>query len=108
MRGAVCERASDPGLALLHALLATAPDRSAIELMDMTSTRWASATFTGARHVIRLEGRDDPALATWLADLPEAQFRLRGHLVADIAVDLVERHDGATVIVIEALTLEEA
>ncbi|WP_174279383.1 hypothetical protein [Sphingomonas bacterium] len=108
MSGPPRDRAPDPGLALLHALAASAPRGSAIELVDMTSTGWGSATFTGARHVIRLRGRDDPALASWLAGLLEAQFRLRGHLVADIALASVERCGGSAAVVVEALTLDEA
>lgn len=101
-------RPSDPGLALLHALIAGSPRACAVELVDMTSTAWASATFTGMRHVFRLQGHDAAALSDWLAGLPEATFRLRGHLVADVAVTSVERRDGAAGIILEALTVEEA
>lgn len=64
---------NDPGTALLRALAADAPPGSAMELIEMTSTVWASATFTGARHAIRLRAADDARLAAWLAGLPEAR-----------------------------------
>ena len=100
--------ARDPSMLLLRALLASAPRGSAAELVEMTSTGWASATFIGARHMIRLTARDDDALTAWLADLAEAQFRLTGHLVVDLAIEGVDRCQGIADIAIEALTIEEA
>lgn len=97
----------DPGAALLRALAADAPPGSALELVAMTSAAWASATFTGARHAIRLRAVDGAALAAWLAGLPEAPFVLRGHLLADIAVTSVARDGGEAEIELEALTLED-
>lgn len=70
-------------------------------------TRWASATFTGARHQVTITATASPLLDRWLAALPEAEFRLRGHLVADLAVT-GERRAGAQVEVeLEALTVED-
>lgn len=90
----------DPGLALVRALAAAGPP---FELLEATSRDWFSATFTGARHVIRLELAESAAAAAWLAGLPEAEFTLRGHFVADLRA----RRDGDTV-TIEALTIEAA
>ena len=98
----------DPSVLFLRALLTSAPLASAAELVEMASTGWASATFVGARHVIRLTARDDDALAGWLAELPEAQFRLTGNLVVDVAIAGVDRRDGIADVAIEALTIEEA
>lgn len=69
--------------------------------------RWASATFTGARHRITLKTAPSASLVPWLTSLPEAEFRLRNHLVADLVI--LGRHDkGETVeIEIEALTVED-
>ncbi len=89
-------------------MLASAPPESAAELVEMTSIGWASATFIGARHTIRLTARDENALAAWLADLPEAQFRLPGHLVVDVAISGIDRRSGIADVAIEALTIEEA
>ncbi len=101
-------RGPDVGTLLERALVAGA-ERAGCPLaaLDAEWTRWASATFNGARHVLRLAGADLPALAAWLAALPEAEFRLRGHLVADVTVTSVSREDGQAVVGIEALTLEE-
>ncbi len=65
-------------------------------------TRWASATFVGARHRLTLAS-DDPGFGDWLATLPEAELPLRGHLVADV---VVLRATGA-VAEVEVLTVEE-
>ncbi|MGI4733311.1 MAG: hypothetical protein ACRYFW_16430 [Janthinobacterium lividum] len=97
----------DPGEALLHALLASAPDAAGAGLVAMTSVAWASATFVGARHTIRLAVADHGALAGWLADLPEAPLPLRGHLLVDAVVRSVERREAAADVVIEALTIED-
>lgn len=80
----------------------------------LESSGWASITFTGARHsaAIRLEGPGAEAAADRFADgLAEREFRLRGHLVADIALVRRERPphgDGWALLAIEALTVEDA
>lgn len=70
------------------------------------STRWASATFTGARHTVALTLRDDPASGLWLNGLGEAELPLRGHLVADVVTVSVTRDDGDVSVTLEALTVE--
>ena len=78
-------------------------------LEDAVSRTWASATFTGVRHRIafRLEGEGAHAAAeAFLAGLADAEFHLRGHFLADIAL-LSRASDGDAVrIAIEALTIE--
>jgi hypothetical protein len=69
--------------------------------------RWASVTFTGARHLLTLEGAGSPALDAWLAGLPEAEFALRGNLVADLVVESVRREGGVVAFLLEVLTIEE-
>ena len=62
---------------------------------DMTviassSRLWASATFVGAQHrvVLRFSGGDAPANAARFAELlPDAEFSIAGHIVADACVD---------------------
>lgn len=76
-------------------------------VIDSTWTRWASATFAGARHELSLEAPESAALDTWLNGLPEADLPLRRHLVADIVVTGVSRASGVATIAIEALTVEE-
>lgn len=69
------------------------------------STDWASATFVGARHHLRLAVSGDPAaVADWLDTLPEADLPMPGHLVADAIV--TARDGGAATI--EVLTVVES
>lgn len=78
----------DPHTRLIAQLLGHAgPDSSVIA----TSSRpWASATFVGARHtlLLRLGGTDHGEQADRLmVSLPEAEFAIAGHIVADLCVD---------------------
>ncbi len=101
-------RGPDAGTQLERALLHGA-HAAGIDPVIMAAdwTRWASATFTGARHRLTLSASPSPTLDDWLAGLPEAEFALRGHLVADLLVPM--RDTGGTFVTfeIEALTVEE-
>ena len=101
--------AGDPAMPLLRALVSAGAAAGAppFELVEMASRAWASATFTGARHEIRLAVPDGPALAAWLAALPAAELPVPGHLVADVAVASVVRSGGTAQVVVEALTVED-
>jgi hypothetical protein len=98
---------------LLRALLARAGvDRNRILLSDFRSTDWRSLTFAGERHRIdlRVPGPGAAAVAQSLTrDLGQADFRIPGQIVADIAVDgaMIEHPDGAVSLTIEALTIAE-
>lgn len=70
--------------------------------------RWASVTFTGARHRLTLEASAGAALDRWLAALPEHEFALSGHIVADLAVAGMRRGEDRTEIDLEVLTVEES
>ena len=55
-----------------------------------SSRPWASATFIGAQHrvILRFEGEEAQPSATRFAEsLPEAEFSISGHIVADACVD---------------------
>lgn len=100
--------------ALLRALIArTRVERNRILLTDVHSTDWQSLTFTGERHHIglRISGLDsgDVARRVW-AGLEDAEFSIPGLLVADIGLVGSPRRtaDGATELLIEALTIAEA
>ena len=69
--------------------------------------RWASATFVGARHSVTLSGPPGDAMLRWLSALPEAEFALRGHLVADLVVVRRVHDDCHFIAEIEVLTVEE-
>lgn len=76
---------------------------------------WASATFTGARHywTFAVTGDQQQAWAHRVeATLPEHEFSIRGHLVADALVtqyraETLEDGRAATIVTLEILTLEE-
>ncbi len=78
-----------------------------IILVESDWTRWASATFSGARHMLTLAAPPSSALDAWLARLPEAELTLRRHLVADLAVEHVRRTGDRVTVSLEVLTLEE-
>jgi hypothetical protein len=97
--------------ALLRALIARAgAARDRILLSDAHSTDWQSLTFNGERHqlALRVAGPDSGAVAARICGgLEDAEFRIPGLLVADIAVAGTPRRgaDGATDLTIEALTV---
>ncbi|HEU4959941.1 MAG TPA: hypothetical protein VFT56_05995 [Sphingomonas sp.] len=97
-------RGPDAGTRLARALERGGPN---VVVTARASTRWASVTFTGARHALTLDAPASVAFDAWVEGLPETAFVLPGHLLADLAV-LEVRRDGARVQVrIEALTVEE-
>ena len=79
----------------------------AVEQVD-----WASVTFTGARHKLRLTLDGDGAVgsaADFLEKLPDLDLPIRGHIVADIALVAEERGDNGRYVALdlEALTIED-
>ena len=99
--------------ALLRALIARAGvPRDRILLTDLQTIDWQSLTFVGERHQFRLRvpGRDSSAVVERMcAGLEDAEFSIRGQIVADIAVlgEPVRANDGSTTLTIEALTVAE-
>jgi|GEM_PF-372255 len=78
----------DPHTRVIAQLLELAgPDSSVIA----TSSRpWASATFVGVRHkiILRISGTDHAEHADHFTEaLPEAEFSISGHIVAETCVD---------------------
>lgn len=101
-------RGPDAATLLERALQASAEAAGCpISVQKAQMTRWASNTFTGARHILTLAGEASPALDAWMAALPEAEFALRGHLVAETSVQSTCCEDAAVTAVLEVLTLEE-
>jgi len=68
------------------------------------SRDWSSSLFSGVRLTVEINASEDEAFETWLANLPEAEFGVRGYFVA--SADLVERSNGAAVV--EFLLVEES
>lgn len=101
-------RGPDAATLVARALVASAAAAGCeIAIAESDWTRWASATFTGARHELTLVGTPSPGFDAWIAALPEAVFALRGHLVADLRVERVSRSGDRVAATIEILTLEE-
>ena len=98
---------------LLRALLTQAgADRDRILLTECRSTDWQSLTFVGDRHLFsfRIAGPGaEQLLARFGSGLEEAEFAIRGQIVADVAVEgTPERtQDGSILVAIEALTIAE-
>lgn len=102
----------DPATGLIRALVTLGNGAAIFE--EHRGTSWASATFKGMRHAITLSfsGGDAMAIGERLADmLPEHEFQIAGHIVADLAiVDIYRRREGAPhmTLKIEALTVEDS
>jgi hypothetical protein len=103
----------DAATALLRALsVHFAAFGGLFRVEELTSRSWASVTFTGARHKVAfsLEGEGAACAADgFSARLGEAEFDLRGHILADIALVGEERSDAGDRVRlrIEALTVED-
>ena len=98
---------------LLRALIARAGvNRDRILLSDFRSTDWQSLTFIGERHEISLRlpapGAADVA-ERLTAGLADAEWRVPGQIVADVALDgpMVHHRDGSISLSFEALTIAE-
>ena len=102
---------SDATSALIRAVRLHFSAAPGFSLEEVRSRGWASATFTGARHELafRLEGEAAEAEAErFLSGLEAAEFDLRGHVLADVALVAETRSPGLAAIRIEALTVEES
>ena len=97
--------------ALLRVLIARASVmRDRILLTDADSIDWQSLTFNGERHhiALRVTGPDSSQVTERMcAGLEDAEFSIPGLLVADIRTVGKPRRtpDGATELIIEALTI---
>lgn len=89
-------------------LIKTVTESGAASMPDaaaslVRSRDWSSSLFSGVRLTVEINAGEDEAFETWLANLPEAEFGVRGYFVA--SADLVERSNGAAVV--EFLLVEE-
>ena len=100
-----------PWMKLLSALLALGHGKG--ELVRHSERPWASATFCGTRHTVALRFAGDEAVAAgerFVAELPDHEFTIRGHLVADalvISADHTLLPAAALEVEVELLLLEE-
>ena len=99
--------------ALLQALLQrVGDDRDRILLSRIKSTDWQSLVFVGERHVmqLRIPGPEADLLTSRLVDgIEDAEFSIRGQIVADIVVVRSQACalDGSVTLEIEAPTVAE-
>ena len=104
---------SEAGGGLLRALITrSGAPRDRILLSDYRATDWQSLTFAGERHHVQLRigGPDAETIVQRITDgIEDAEFALRGHVVADIAVAGSSEPDcaGSITVDIEALTIAE-
>ena len=83
--------ARGPWLPLVSALMELAKRKA--ELVRHSERSWASATFSGTRHEVVLSFSGAEAIAAgeqFIDALPEHEFAVAGHLVADAAVVAVD------------------
>lgn len=97
--------------ALLRALIARAGvGNDRILLIEVHSTDWQSLTFTGEQHrfVLAPAGPDAGEVLDRLTQgLEDAEFALRGHIVADIRAERLANDKGSVEFAIEALTIAD-
>ncbi|WP_128893057.1 hypothetical protein [Erythrobacter sp. HKB08] len=84
------------------------------EVMQHDERSWASVTFSGSRHALRLVFEGEEAVEAGealVAALPDHEFTLPGHLVADATISAVEHTlvpEPRMLVECEVLLLEEA
>ena len=91
--------------ALRRALLAMlAREDVTANIGSIRSDAWASATFTGVRHELRLRlsGRGVEAM---IAGIGEREFDLPGHILIDMGATEISRDHGGRWLALEALTV---
>jgi hypothetical protein len=93
----------DATTSLIQALRRTIP--APLAFREVRSRAWATTTFSGARHELTFRTTEGAA-SNFVASLDATALRLRGHLLADIALVSDERSDGAALLRLQALTVE--
>ena len=102
-------RGPDVATRLIRTLHASAAaSGTSFEVTETVSRPWASATFSGEHHHLVLLADPIPGFRSWLATLPDAELPLRGHNLADLAIDAVEQVGSRLHVTIAALTLIDA
>lgn len=94
--------------AILMRSVGTAAQRAGcpIDITENAWRRWASATFSGARHTLSFHAPPSATLDDWLGGLAEAALALPGHFVADLNVVAVRRSGARIDVDLEVLTVE--
>ena len=101
-------RGPDAGTLLVRAIRAQAAATGVVVAVRSIADRpWASATFIGTRHEVALDAQPAALRDRWIAGLAEAEWTIRGHLVADVVIDRVVDTDRDAAILISILTIED-
>ena len=80
-----------------------------VDVATLATAPWASATFTGARYIVRiiLSGpRAAGRAADFVAGMDDLDFALARHVVADIALAAQHREPGHVRLDLELLAVE--
>ena len=102
-------RGPDAGTLLIRALRGHAGAAGlTMHVESISCTPWASATFVGTLHRLTIAAMPVPGLRDWIEALPEAEFAMRGHIVADLVVDRIDSIGDRKHVTIAVLTLIDA
>ena len=102
-------RGPDAGTLLIRALRSNASAAGiTMQVATIACTPWASATFVGTLHRLTIAADPVPGLRDWIGALPEAEFTMRGHIVADLSVDSIATIGDREHVTIAVLTLIDA
>ncbi len=102
-------RGPDAGTLLIRALRSQATAVGlTMHVESIACTPWASATFVGTLHRLTMAAMPVPGLRDWIDALPDAEFAMRGHIVADLVVDGIESIGDREHVTIAVLTLIDA
>ncbi len=102
-------RGPDAGTLLIRALRGhAAAAHLTMQVESIACTPWASATFIGTQHRLTIAMAPVPGLRDWIDGLPDAEFAMRRHIVADLTVDHSETIGDREHVTIAVLTLIDA
>jgi hypothetical protein len=85
-----------------ESLIRALEERGMCRILAAAERPWASATFVGAQHQVRIA-----VAATYLENIEEDVFELGGHLLADLVVVDRKANGAGLIIDLEALTIED-
>ena len=102
-------RGPDAGTLLIRALRGHAAATGlTMHVESIACTPWASATFVGTLHRLTVAAVPVPGLRDWIDALFEAEFAMRGHIVADLVVERIDSIGDREHVTIAVLTLIDA
>ncbi|NJC34326.1 hypothetical protein GGR88_001800 [Sphingomonas jejuensis] len=97
-------RGPDPAVAVMREIRRRVPDA---ELVTARQRPWASVTYSGVQLSMVLTSGQAGPVDRLMLDLPEMDWRLPGHIMADVAGALESGAGGTVTVRIEALVLAQ-